>query len=102
MLKVSATMDASKLRFRRTDGRNHDTLAVLMALFDSNGKYLDGIRKVFEFHMDDQTLAVAVDSGIEARKNFDVKPGTYLLRFVARDSGGPVVAQHSTRVDGVW
>ncbi len=85
-LAVMTHVDVGRLRFRKADGRNINDLTVVAGLFDRNGNYLTGTTKTVEMKLRDETLAKLERTGVNIRTNFDVKPGTYLVRLVARDS----------------
>ena len=59
---------------------------VVAALFDRNGNYITGMTKTVEMKLKDETLAKLEHTGMNIRTNFDVKPGSYVVRLVARDS----------------
>ncbi len=85
-LAVMAHVDVGRMRFRKTEGRNENNLTVVAALFDRNGNYLTGMTKTVEMKLKDETLAKLEHTGMNIRTNFDVKPGSYVVRLVARDS----------------
>lgn len=91
-LSVLARIDVRQLRFRKADGRNVDTLIVVMGVFDRNGKYMSGFEKTFDLHLKDESLAGKLGSGIMVRSAFDVAPGAYFVRIVARDAEGQKMA----------
>jgi VWFA-related protein len=98
-LTVIAKVDATKLSFRKAEGRNRDDLTIVVGLFDQNGNYLAGFQKIVEMRLKDETLAAWLRSGIEEKTDFSVKPGRYLVRIVVRDSEGQSMAAHSTGVN---
>lgn len=85
-LAVMTHVDVGRLRFRKADGRNQNDLTVVAALFDRNGNYITGTTKTVQMKLRDETLARLGQTGMNIRTNFDVKPGTYVVRLVARDS----------------
>ena len=85
---VLAHVDLKHLRFRKGDGRNYNNLTVTSVLFDRNGNYVVGTQKIVEMRLFDATLEKRADSGFTVRSTFDVKPGTYMVRLVVRDSEG--------------
>jgi VWFA-related protein len=97
-LTVMAKIDLRRLPFKKLDGRNHDDLTVVSALFDTNGNYVTGITKTVEMKLRDETLA-RLTSGITVKTNFDVKPGTYIVRLVVRDSEGQGIAAQNGAVE---
>ena len=85
-LTVVAHVDVKGLHFRKVDGRNRDDLTIVSALFNRNGDYIEGSKKILEMRLKDDTLEHKMGSGINMRTSFDVKPGGYLVRLVVRDS----------------
>jgi hypothetical protein len=101
-LTVTAKVDATKLPFRKEDGRNHDNLTLVVGLFDPNGNFISAYRKDIEMSLKDATLDAWMKSGIGTATDFNVKPGKYLVRLVVRDSEGSSMAEQSTGVEIPW
>ena len=97
-LTIVAKMDVRHLRYKKADGRNNDNLTVVSVLFDRNGNYITGMTKNLEMKLKDETLA-RLPSGITVKTNFDVKPGTYVVRLVVRDSEGQAMAAQNGAVE---
>ena len=85
-IAVMTHVDVGRMRFRKAEGRNENNLTVVAALFDRNGNYITGTSKTVEMKLRDETLAKLERTGMNIRSSFDVKPGTYVVRMVARDS----------------
>jgi len=98
-LAVLARVDVKHLRFRKENGRNADNLTVVSGVFDRNGNLVTGTEKTVEMRLRDQTLETRLNSGITVRSSFDVKPGSYLIRLVIRDSEGQLMAAANGTVD---
>jgi VWFA-related protein len=98
-LAVLAHLDMKKLKFRKAEGRNYNNVTVVAGLFDRNGNYTQGITKVVEFKLKDDTLENRLGQGITVRTSFDVKPGTYLVRLVVRDSEGQMMSAANGAVE---
>jgi VWFA-related protein len=98
-LAVLARVDVKHLRFRKENGRNRDDLTVVSGLFDRNGNLVTGNSKTVEMRLKDQTLESRIDSGITVKSSFDVKPGSYMIRLVIRDSEGQLMAAANGTVD---
>jgi VWFA-related protein len=101
-LTVNARVDATKLPFRKADGRNNDSLTLVVGLFDQNGNSVAAYQKVIEMRLKDETLSAWLRSGIENSTDFNVKPGKYLVRLVVQDSEGHAMAAQSTGVEIPW
>ncbi|HUE20460.1 MAG TPA: VWA domain-containing protein [Bryobacteraceae bacterium] len=98
-LSVLARVDVKHLHFRKENGRNQDDLMVVSGLFDRNGNLVSGNSKTIEMRLKDQTLESRLDSGITVKSSFDVKPGSYMIRLVIRDSEGQLMAAANGTVD---
>jgi VWFA-related protein len=98
-LTVTGRLDASALRFKQANDRNNDTVTVVAGLFDSNGNYVSGIRRVMELHLKDQTMAGVQTSGIRIKETFNVAPGRYIVRMVVWDGEGKTMAAHNAGVE---
>jgi hypothetical protein len=80
------------------EGRNRDDLTLATAIFDENGKFVTGGEKVVEMRLLDTTVERLGRSGLTVKSSFDVKPGTYLVRQVVRDSEGSQMAARNGAV----
>jgi VWFA-related protein len=85
-LTVFAHLDMNSVRFRQEQDRHLNNLTFVTVLFDLDGKYLTGKEKVLQFRLRDATLAALMRSGITLKVEFNLKPGTYLVRQIVRDS----------------
>lgn len=97
-LSVLAHVDLKSLKFRKSDGRNHDDLTLATVIFDENGNFIAGGQKILEMKLLDSTLERLDRSGITVKSSFDVKPGTYLVRLVVRDKEGEMMAARNGAV----
>jgi VWFA-related protein len=91
-LAVVTHLDLRSIRFRKAEGRNRDDFTLATAIFDENGKFVTGGEKIVEMRLLDTTVDRLGRSGITVKSSFDVKPGTYLVRQVVRDSEGAQMA----------
>jgi VWFA-related protein len=98
-LTIMSRLDAAKLHFRKADGRNVDDVAIVCALFDRNGNYLQGVSKTLQLRLLDDTLRNGMGEGVSVPMDFKVAPGTYVIRLVARDSEGQAMAARNGAVD---
>jgi VWFA-related protein len=98
-IAVLARLNVRNLRFRKANGRNNDDVTVLAGVFDRNGNYITGVEKTVELRLLDATLEKVSNSGITVRSNFDVAPGSYVIRLVVRDSEGQTMAARNGVVE---
>ena len=98
-LSVLAHVDVRRLKFRLEDGRYTNTLKLVTALFDPSGNYISGAEKVVDFHLLEATLAKRLNNGLTVKTSFDVKAGSYVIRLVARDTEGQMMAAENTAVE---
>jgi VWFA-related protein len=85
-LSVLTHLDMSSLRFQKQQDRNLNDLTFITVLFDRDGKYLTGREKKIVCRLRDETLARLARTGITLKMEFDLKPGTYMVRQIVRDS----------------
>jgi VWFA-related protein len=98
-LVVLAQVDLKHLHFRKVDGRNDNVLTCVSAVFNRNGNFLQGMQKVITMHLKDETLEHRLTSGITLKTSFDVKPGSYLVRLIVRDSEGQSMSAENGTVE---
>ena len=98
-LTVLAHVDVRQLRFRKADGRNQNVLTVASVLFNRNGSFVQGTQKIVTMHLKDETLEHKLLNGMTLKTEFNVKPGSYLVRLVVRDSEGRRMAAENGAVE---
>jgi VWFA-related protein len=91
-LSIMARVDIRRLRYKKADGRNNDTLTIVGGVFDRDGKYIAGTQKIINLKLRDQTLDAIPEAGITVKSNLDVASGSYVVRLVVRDSEGEVMS----------
>jgi VWFA-related protein len=97
-LSVMAHLSLQQFKYHTADGRNRNEVTLISGLFDRNGNYLQGVKKVVELRLKDETLA-KLANGVTVRSTFDVKPGTYLVRLVVRDTEGQALSATNSAVE---
>jgi len=93
---VLVHVDVRHMQFKKADGRNLNELTIVSALFDRNANLVTAKSSTVKMHIKDDTLDSKLSSGITVKSNFDVKPGGYLVRIVARDQQGKMLTQNET------
>jgi len=84
-VSVLAHLNLKLFKFQKVEGRNGNEVTLVYGLFDRDGNYTQGIKKVVTLRLKDETLE-RLAQGVTVRTSFDVKPGTYLIRLVVRDA----------------
>jgi len=85
-LAVLTRIDLHPVHFRKEENLNLDTLTFVTAVFDRDGHLVMGHQRSLEMRLRDDALQKYLQSGVSVRIDFDVKPGTYLVRSIVRDS----------------
>ena len=98
-LIVLAHVDVQRMHYKKADGRNNDVLTCVSAVFNRNGNFVQGMEKTVTMHWKDETLEHKLGSGITLKSSFDVKPGSYLVRLVVRDSEGQLMSAENGTVE---
>jgi VWFA-related protein len=91
-LDVVAHVDVKHLSLVKVGERNTGKLTVVSGLFDRDGNFVAGLQKIVQMRIKDETLATGLNGGIFVKATFDVDPGTYFVRLVARDSEGRITS----------
>jgi VWFA-related protein len=97
-LAVLARVDLKRLRFRKAEGRNLNTLTVVSGVFDRNGNYISGIVKTIEMRLKDETFEARLAAGLTIKSSFDLTPGNYVVRLVVRDAEGQTMSARNGAV----
>jgi VWFA-related protein len=97
-LAVVTHVEIKGMRFRKDEGRNKDNITVATAIFDENGNFITGGEKIVKMRLLDTTYDKLLRSGLNLKSSFDVKPGSYLVRQVVRDSEGAQLAARNGAV----
>jgi VWFA-related protein len=87
-LSVVTHLETNTLKFRKVDDRYDDVLTFSTAIFDGNGSLVTSEQKTLSLRLKDGTLERVNRGGLGVKTNFDLLPGTYLVRVVVRDSEG--------------
>lgn len=95
---VLTHVNVTGMRFRKADGRDRDSLTLATAIFDENGNFVVGGEKIIDMRLLETTYQRLLRSGFTVKSSFDVKPGTYLVRQVVRDSEGAQMAARNGAV----
>ena len=98
-LSVLTHLDMSSVRFRTEQDRHLNDLTFVTILFDRDGKYVTGKEKDVKFRLRDATLARLTQTGITLKTEFDLKPGTYMVRQIVRESGAGQLSGLSRTVE---
>lgn len=97
-LSVLSHFDVKGIPFRKAEGRNNDTVTIATAIFDENGNMITGNEKIVEMKLLDSTYTRLSRNGFTVKSSFDIKPGTYMVRMVVRDSEGAEMAARNGAV----
>jgi VWFA-related protein len=85
-LKITIHVDIQDLQFRKEGDSNLNTLIFDTALFDHDGKYVEGKESSLDFRLPDAKLETLRQSGINAVVRIQIAPGAYRIREVVRDT----------------
>ncbi len=85
-ITVLTRIDLRQLHLRKEEERNVDSLTFVTVVFDRDGHVITGQQKAVQLRLRDSSLERYLQTGITMRALFDVKPGTYLVRAIVRDS----------------
>jgi len=92
-------LELSAVRFRQEKDLYLNKLSFVTVVFDGDGKCVIAKEKEVELKLRDATLAKLAQTGITMKTEVDLKPGTYLLREIVRDSESGQLAALSRTVE---
>jgi hypothetical protein len=98
-LAVLVKLNLKQFKYRKVEGRNANNVTMVTGIFDRNGHYLQGIKKVMELKLKDDTLSTRLGQGVTVRTSFDINPGVYVVRLVVRDSEGELMSATNGAVE---
>ena len=98
-LTVVARIDVQHLHYKQMDDRNQNDLTIVTAVFDRNGNIIQANQKLLQLRWKNETLQTKLSSGVTVRSSFDVKPGRYRVRVVARDSEQQLMSAENGAVE---
>ena len=85
-LAVLTHLNMSSVRFRQERDLHLKNLTFLTVVFDQDGKCVIAKEKQVQLRLRDITLAKLTQNGMTVKTEVDLKPGTYLIRQIVRDS----------------
>jgi len=85
VLRVLLRVDPKSLPFQRRGDRNVQNLRFILALFDTQGKFLAGLDSAMNLALKDDTLARVSEKGLEQGLSLQAPPGSYKLRLVLEE-----------------
>ena len=95
-LTVLTSLDVKLIHFRKDGDRKRNDLTIVAALFDSDGNFMSGTEKILQLRLLDETVArLQQRPPAVIGTDFDVKPGTYMVRLVVRDGEGQITAENA-------
>jgi VWFA-related protein len=84
-LRVTIHVDVSKLPFQHRADRSLERLRLITALFDAQGKFLEGEEAVIDLALKDATLAQLAGQGFTQKLSLRAPAGSYNLREVVQE-----------------
>ena len=91
-LSVDAHIGLGTIRFETQGGRSRASLIATVGLFDANGIYLDGKQDKFDL----EYAVGKVPAGLDVKSEFNIAPGTCLVRLVVRAEDGQISSANET------
>ncbi|HLW79716.1 MAG TPA: VWA domain-containing protein [Terriglobia bacterium] len=98
-IDVDANLDVRSLPFRTEGDRSLDDVTFTVALFDQDGKLVTASQGNRALALKSGTLAKLQKSGLDFAAHVTVKPGTYTVRVVVRETQGGEIAALSRTVE---
>jgi VWFA-related protein len=97
-LTVRTWVEGKTLKFSKGDDRNLESLTIAFNVFNLNGRLISGVQRRFELKFEDALLESVRTTGLAVREDFEISPGSYVVRVVVRDGNGKTMAAHNQGV----
>ncbi len=94
---ISAKMPGSELELARHGGAETTTIDFIGVIKDAAGKQVANVRDFANFKLKDATAAQLSKRPIEYDSGFTLPPGSYSLRFVARENTTGKIGTYDTK-----
>lgn len=91
-LTVTLHLGADGLNFTKQGSGYEDRFTSVTAIFNMNGRYVNGAQKQADLHLSKAALKRIRKQGLKLSLQFKLAPGNYLVRDVIRDSNGTLAA----------
>ena len=85
-LSLLTKVNVRGIEFLSEDARQKNSLDLVVAAFDENDKWIDGIEKVVDFNLLEFNYAAMLQYGFSSKVDFNLPPGRYRIRTVVRES----------------
>ena len=85
-LRIAASVGGPTFPLQDRNGRHVNSLAIAYGVFDRNGTPIGDAIRVADLSIDENGVRKLRSDGIRLGSEFDVPPGTYLIRIVVREA----------------
>jgi VWFA-related protein len=79
-------MEIDRLHFLNEDARHKNLISLVLAAYDENNKYIDGVEKTIDFRLLDKSYADLRQRGLSSRVELKLPIGRFKIKAVVRES----------------
>jgi VWFA-related protein len=79
-------VDVRRLNFLEEDSRRKNLISMIIAAFDENDHYIDGLDKSVDFRLTDESYTDLMDRGMKSRIEFKLPMGRYKIKAIVREA----------------
>lgn len=98
-VSIVVRTDVRGVQFRKENGRNLDNFSLLVAIFDRDGNYVTSKEETVNLRLSDTWLDQVMSGGLPVTVKLDLKPGSYVVRTVVRESNAQKLGAISGDLD---
>jgi hypothetical protein len=73
------------IRFPKEEDRLKNQVSLVLAAFDENDRFINGLEKVIDFRLMDGSYAGLRDRGLSSKVELKLPPGRYKVKAVVRE-----------------
>ncbi len=79
-------VDIRKLNFLNEDARHKNLISLVLAAYDENGNFIEGLEKTLDLKLLDSSFAGVLKHGLSSRVELKLPFGRYRIKAVVRES----------------
>ena len=91
--------DVKKMQFTKEEDRRKNLVHVVLAAFDGNDHYVNGLEKAIEFQLLDDSFSALLNRGISSKVDLKLPPGHYKIKTVVREGNQGKMGSIARAVD---
>jgi VWFA-related protein len=85
-VSFQTSVNIRKIKFLEEENRQKNLISLVLAAFDENDKYINGLEKTIDFRLQESNYESLRDHGLKSRVELKLPIGRYKIKAVVRES----------------